>query len=229
MGIGPVHFLPPRNSRELPPVGPGTRYLLAQPFLADTGKALDSRGCQRLAAPFPLGIEGTRAWLEAAASEWGVAAERVAEVTAAPRERAAKSLRPLSRASRRQADLLLPGLRSSKFPSPASWRARWAWSWSRSARPICTAAISPTSWPGCRPARALSEGQDVELQLDRAKAERPDMIVCGLGLANPLEAEGLTTKWSIELLFTPIQGFEQAGDLAELFTRPFNRRARLMV
>jgi len=76
---------------------------------------------------------------------------------------------------------------------------------------------------------ALSEGQDVELQLDRAKAERPDMIVCGLGLANPLEAEGLTTKWSIELLFTPIQGFEQAGDLAELFTRPFNRRARLMV
>ncbi len=57
----------------------------------------------------------------------------------------------------------------------------------------------------------------------------PTSIVCGLGLANPLEAEGLTTKWSIELLFTPIQGFEQAGDLAELFTRPLNRRARLMV
>ena len=73
----------------------------------------------------------------------------------------------------------------------------------------------------------LSEGQDVDRQLDRCRAERPDLTVCGLGLANPLEAEGLTTKWSIELLFSPIQGYEQAGDLAELFARPLNRRERL--
>ena len=58
---------------------------------------------------------------------------------------------------------------------------------------------------------------------------RPDLTVCGLGIANPLEAEGLRTKWSIELLFTPIQGFEQAGDLAELFTRPLLRQSRLRV
>jgi light-independent protochlorophyllide reductase subunit N len=36
----------------------------------------------------------------------------------------------------------------------------------------------------------------------------------------------MTTKWAIELVFTPIQGYEQAGDLAELFARPLNRRAR---
>jgi light-independent protochlorophyllide reductase subunit N len=53
------------------------------------------------------------------------------------------------------------------------------------------------------------------------------MVVCGLGLANPLEAQGITTKWSIELVFSPVHGFDQAGDLAELFARPFNRRARL--
>ena len=35
-----------------------------------------------------------------------------------------------------------------------------------------------------------------------------------------MESEGLTTKWSIELLFTPVQGYDQAGDLAELFARP---------
>ena len=74
---------------------------------------------------------------------------------------------------------------------------------------------------------ALSEGQDVERQLDRCRALQPDMVVCGLGLANPLEAEGFTTKWSIELVFTPIQGFEQAGDLAGLFTRPLTRRQLL--
>ena len=76
---------------------------------------------------------------------------------------------------------------------------------------------------------SLSEGQDVERQLDRCRAARPDLVVCGLGLANPLEAEGITTKWSIELLFTPIQGYDQAGDLAELFARPLVRRTRLAV
>ena len=35
----------------------------------------------------------------------------------------------------------------------------------------------------------------------------------------------MTTKWSIELVFTPIQGYEQAADLAELFARPLVRRA----
>jgi light-independent protochlorophyllide reductase subunit N len=73
----------------------------------------------------------------------------------------------------------------------------------------------------------LSEGQHVEKQLDRCRALHPDMVVCGLGLANPLESEGMTTKWAIELVFTPIQGFDQAGDLAELFTRPLVRRMRL--
>ncbi|HET6195036.1 MAG TPA: ferredoxin:protochlorophyllide reductase (ATP-dependent) subunit N, partial [Acetobacteraceae bacterium] len=70
---------------------------------------------------------------------------------------------------------------------------------------------------------------DVERQLDRCRRARPDLVVCGLGLANPLEAEGLTTKWSIELLFTPVQGYEQAADLAELFARPMIRRTRLAV
>jgi light-independent protochlorophyllide reductase subunit N len=75
----------------------------------------------------------------------------------------------------------------------------------------------------------LSEGQHVELQLDRVRAARPDLTVCGLGLANPLEAEGLSTKWSIELVFTPIHGYDQAGDLAEIFARPLDRRERLKV
>jgi light-independent protochlorophyllide reductase subunit N len=78
------------------------------------------------------------------------------------------------------------------------------------------------------PGTLLSEGQHVERQLDRCRDARPDLVVCGLGLANPLEAEGLTTKWSIELVFTPIQGYDQAADLAGLFARPLTRRARLV-
>ncbi|NDG49531.1 MAG: ferredoxin:protochlorophyllide reductase (ATP-dependent) subunit N, partial [Rhodospirillales bacterium] len=73
----------------------------------------------------------------------------------------------------------------------------------------------------------LSEGQHVDRQLDRVRAARPDITVCGLGLANPLESEGMTTKWAIELVFTPIQGYDQAADLAELFARPLRRKSML--
>ena len=69
----------------------------------------------------------------------------------------------------------------------------------------------------------LSEGQDVDKQLDRCRESNPDLTVCGLGLANPLEKEGLTTKWAIELVFSPIHGYDQAGDLAGLFSRPIRR------
>jgi light-independent protochlorophyllide reductase subunit N len=48
-----------------------------------------------------------------------------------------------------------------------------------------------------------------------------------MGLANPLEAEGIATKWSIELVFSPIHGIDQAGELAELFSRPLRRHQLL--
>ena len=70
----------------------------------------------------------------------------------------------------------------------------------------------------------ISEWQDVDLQLDRCRDARPDLTVCGLGLANPLEAEGLSTKWAIELVFTPVHFYEQAGELASLFARPVRRK-----
>ena len=73
----------------------------------------------------------------------------------------------------------------------------------------------------------ISEGQDVDKQLDRARTARADLTVCGLGLANPLEAEGMATKWAIELVFTPVHFYEQAGDLAGLFSRPLRRRGLL--
>ena len=87
------------------------------------------------------------------------------------------------------------------------------------------------SWPtdGIRTSFYSRHKAAVERQLDRCRDAKPDLVVCGLGLANPLESEGLTTKWSIELLFTPVQGYDQAGDLAELFARPLVRRTRLVV
>ena len=69
----------------------------------------------------------------------------------------------------------------------------------------------------------IVEGQHVEKQLDRVRDSNPDLVVCGMGLANPLEAEGISTKWSIEMVFSPIHGIDQAADLAGLFSRPLRR------
>ena len=76
---------------------------------------------------------------------------------------------------------------------------------------------------------SLVEGSDLDSALARVRHNRPDLTVCGMGIANPLEAEGLRTKWSIELIFTPIQGFDQAADLAGLFARPLLRERQLEV
>jgi len=228
LGVTDVRFLPPRSATDLPPVGPDTLYLLAQPFLADTARALEARGATRLPAPFPLGIEGTTAWLQAAATAWGVSAGHFAAVTGPAVVRAQGAL------DRHRAEL--DGKRVFFFPD-SQLEIPLARFLSREMGMRLTEVGTPylhrqhlAEELELLPAgTALSEGQDVERQLDRCRAAAPDIVVCGLGLANPLEAEGISTKWSIELLFTPIQGYEQAADLAELFARPLVRRARLRV
>jgi light-independent protochlorophyllide reductase subunit N len=228
MGLGPVAFLPPRRAADLPPVGPGTVVLLAQPFLADTARALQARGATLLTAPFPLGVEGSTAWLRAAAEAFNVPAARFEAAVAAPRRRAESALAPHHAA--------LAGKRVFFFPD-SQLEIPLARFVSRELGMAPTEVGTPYLHRQLLAAELdlladevlLSEGQDVERQLDRCRAEAPDLVVCGLGLANPLEASGLATKWSIELLFTPIQGFEQAADLAELFARPLRRRALLRV
>ncbi len=226
MGIDHVTFFPPRRSTALPAVGPNTRVLLAQPFLADTARALERRGAQLLPAPFPLGVEGTTAWLQAAATAFGVAPALFEQVTRAPRERGTRAMAahkpwlegrsvfffpdsqlelPLARCLQRELGMTL-----TEVGTPYLHRQHMA----------AELALLPA---GTR----ISEGQDVDRQLERCLQDAPDLTVCGLGLANPLEAQGLSTKWAIELVFTPIQGYEQAGDLAGLFSRPLRRRELL--
>ncbi|KQP85614.1 light-independent protochlorophyllide reductase subunit N [Methylobacterium sp. Leaf113] len=228
LGIADVAFLPARRAGDLPVLGANTRYLLAQPFLAETARALEARGALRIAAPFPLGSEGTTSWLAAAAEAFGIDRETVARVTAPGRARAAIALdlyRERLSAKRMfffpDSQLELPlarflsremGAELIEVGTPYLHRQHHA----------PELALLPAG-------TQVVEGQNLDAQMDRCRAAKPDLTICGLGLANPLEAEGLATKWSIELLFTPIQGYDQAGDLAELFARPLKRRARLEV
>ena len=226
MGLPVVRSLPPRRSTELPPVGKGTRVLLAQPFLSATARALVHRGAQLIEAPYPFGVEGSAAWMAAAAAAFGIQAEAVAAVLDPLVERGRRALAPHRERLAGKRLFLLPDSQMeiplARFLSRECGMELVEVGVPYLDRQLMAAelALLPAGTPIC-------EGQDVERQLERVRSERPDLVVCGLGLANPLEAEGIATKWSIELVFSPIHGCDQAGDLAELFARPLRRRGLL--
>ena len=228
LGIERVGCLPARNARDLPSVGPNTRYLLAQPFLSETAMALEGCGAVRLDALFPFGAEGTTSWLRAAADAFGVDAAHFEAVVAPGRERARKAIE--------HARSTLEGKRISFLPDSQLEvpLARFLATELdmvpvEVGTPYLHRAHCAQELDLIPPSARISEGQHVDRQLDRVRADQPDLTVCGLGLANPLESEGLSTKWAIELVFSPIHGFDQAGDLAELFARPLRRRDVLEV
>ena len=228
LGVGPVHFFPPRRARELPPIGPNTRLLLAQPFLNDTARALVARGATLLSAPYPFGVNGTTEWLRAAAEAWGVAPATFEAAVAPNAERARVALsryRPQLEGKR----LFMFPDSQLEIPLARFLHEECGMELVEVGTPYLDKLLVDAELSRLPAGVQVSEGQDVEKQLDRCREARPDLTVCGLGLANPLEAEGLRTKWSIELVFSPVHGFEQAGDLAELFARPLDRAQRLAV
>lgn len=228
MGLDHVQFFPPRNSVTLPAIGRGTHILLAQPFLGETLRAMIKRGASHVPSPFPFGAEGTTAWFQAAASACGVDMQTVADVTALPERRARAALQRHVPNMQGRRVFLFPDSQL-EIPLARFLSRELGAELVEVGTPYLdrqTVGIELDLLPDNT---QVSEGQDVDAQLDRCRAARPDLVVCGLGLANPLEAEGMMTKWSIELVFSPIHGYEQAGDLAELFVRPLDRRARLAV
>ncbi len=228
LGIPRVDFLPPRRSGDIPAVGARTRFLLAQPFLGDTTLKLEDRGARRLGAPFPFGARGTTDWLRAAADAWSIAPDHFDKVVAPGQARANRALERHRQVLDGKSVFFFPD--SQLEPSLARFLSEeLGMTPLEVGTPYLNRDLVGVELDRLPPATRVSEGQDVDRQLDRCRAETPDLAVCGLGLANPLEAEGIATKWSIELVFSPVHGFDQAGDLAGLFSRPLVRRGLLRV
>ena len=228
LGIENVGVLPARTADGLPAVGPNTRILLAQPFLGETAQALEGRGARRIDAPFPFGAEGTTAWLKAAAQAFGIDEMHANSVIAPGRERAKRALEHHREKLTGTRISFLPDSQL-EVPLARFLASELGMEPVEVGTPYLNRKLVARDLEQLPESTRISEGQDVDRQLDRVRADRPDLTVCGLGLANPLEAEGLSTKWAIELVFSPIHGFEQAGDLAELFARPLRRRDVLQV
>jgi len=77
------------------------------------------------------------------------------------------------------------------------------------------------------PLPRIVEKPDNYNQLQRINELHPDLVITGMAHANPLEARGITTKWSVEFTFAQIHGFSNARDILELVTRPMRRNDSL--
>ena len=226
LGIDTIRSLPPRQSTDLPPVGKGTKVLLCQPFLGDTSRRLRDRGAEILAAPYPLGAEGSRLWMETAARAWGIDEATISATLDPLMERAKQALEPHRRRLEGKRIFLLPESQL-EVPLARFLQRECGMELVEVGMPYLNRELMQRELDLLPDATRVMEGQHVEEQLDRVRAARPDLVVCGMGLANPLEAEGIATKWSIELVFSPIHGIDQAGELAELFSRPLHRHQLL--
>ena len=228
LGITDVHFYPGRKAGDMPPIGPGTSLVAAQPFVGETARALIDRGAALIEAPFPLGAEGSKSWFEAIAGAYRRPADLVQHVLELPYQRAKRAV-----SSHRSK---LEGKRIHFLPD-----SQLEIPMARFLSEECGLAINEIGTPfhdqlvmrgemsRLAPEVPIVEGQDLDPALERVRESRPDLTVCGMGIANALESEGLRTKWSIELVFSPVQGFDQAGDLASLFAKPLVRESILEV
>ena len=136
----PVAFLPARQANELPSVGPATKFLLAQPFLGETGRRLEARQAVHLPAPFPFGVEGTTAWLTTAAKAFGVSDDLLQATIDAPRKRAESALAKFRETLQGRRILFLPGLTARGPLGPIS-KSRTRYGAGRSRHSILAPAV----------------------------------------------------------------------------------------
>ncbi|WP_320674347.1 ferredoxin:protochlorophyllide reductase (ATP-dependent) subunit N [Prochlorococcus sp. MIT 1341] len=223
IGIPNIASLPPRKSIDLPSIGPGSKVLLAQPYLSSTAKALQDRGAEIIQAPFPLGIEGSQLWMQAAAKAFNIPAGLLDSTLEPLIARAHKALEPYKQKLAGKRLFLLPESQL-EIPLARFLHRECGMELIEVGTPYLNREMMQAELDLLPPNTRLVEGQHVEKQLDRVKQDNPDLVVCGMGLANPLEAQGVATKWSIELVFSPIHGIDQTADLAELFARPLYRQ-----
>jgi light-independent protochlorophyllide reductase subunit N len=77
------------------------------------------------------------------------------------------------------------------------------------------------------PIPKIVEKPDNYYQITRIHDLQPDLVITGMAHANPLEARNITTKWSVEFTFAQIHGFTNAREILQLVTRPLRRNKNI--
>lgn len=229
-GIFVSGWLPSKRYTELPVIKEGYYVAGVNPFLSRTATTLMRRRKTKLiGAPFPIGPDGTRAWIEKICSVMNVKPigleDREKEIWASLEDYISlirgKSVffmgdnllevslaRFLTRCGMTVYEIGIPYM--DKRYQAAELALLKA---------TCDKmnVMMPT----------IVEKPDNYNQVDRIRDLKPDLVITGMAHANPLEARGINTKWSVEFTFAQIHGFTNARDILELVTRPLRRNLSL--
>ncbi|BAY52455.1 protochlorophyllide reductase subunit ChlN [Thermostichus vulcanus NIES-2134] len=229
-GIKVSGWLPAKRYTELPVIDEGYYVAGVNPFLSRTATTLiRRRKCQLISAPFPIGPDGTRAWIEHICATFGIQPQGLAEREAETWEKLSDYLELVrGKSVFFMGDNLLEislarflircGMRVHEIGIPYMDKRYQA---------AELELLTKTCAAMGHPLPTIVEKPDNYNQLQRIKALQPDLVITGMAHANPLEARGISTKWSVEFTFAQIHGFGNARDILELVTRPLRRNQAL--
>ncbi len=229
-GIKVGGWLPAKRYTELPVLDEGDYAIGINPFLSHTATTLmRRRKCKLIGAPFPIGPDGTRAWVEKICSVFGIEPQGLAEREAQIWESLEDYLAIVQGKSVYfMGDNLLEislarflvrcGMTVPEIGIPYMDKRYQA---------AELALLEQTCHEMGAPLPKITEKPDNYKQIQRILELQPDLVITGMAHANPLEARGINTKWSVEFTFAQIHGFANARDILELVTRPLRRNSGL--
>ena len=229
-GITVSGWLPSQRYTELPALGEGVYVCGVNPFLSRTATTLlRRRRCKLIGAPFPIGPDGTRAWIEKICSVFGIIPQGLEK-------------REIQIWAGLEDYLQLVRGKSVFFMGDNLFEISLARFLIRCGMTVYEigipymdkrfqAAELALLEATCRemkvPIPRIVEKPDNYHQIQRIRELRPDLAITGMAHANPLEARGISTKWSVEFTFAQIHGFTNSRDILELVTRPLRRNQSL--
>jgi light-independent protochlorophyllide reductase subunit N len=225
-GITVDGWLPSQRYTDLPALGEDVYVCGVNPFLSRTAMTLMRRKkCKLINAPFPIGPDGTRAWIEKICSVLGV-------IPTGLEEREKKIWQSLEN--------YLPLVRGKSvfFMGDNLLEISLARFLTRCGMIVYECGVpyldkryqasellllEQTCLEKNVPMPRIVEKPDNYYQIQRIRELQPDLVITGMALSNPLEARGINTKWSVEFTFAQIHGFANSKDVLELVTRPLRR------
>jgi light-independent protochlorophyllide reductase subunit N len=229
-GIHISGWIPARRYSELPELGPDVYVCGVHPYLSRTATALMRRKeCKLINAPFPIGPDGTRAWIEKICKTFDIEPQGLEEREAAIWEKLEDYLELV-----RGKSVFFMGDNVLEV-SLARFLIRCGMIVYEIGIPYIDKRFQASELQlleqTCRDMKVMMprivEKPDNYHQIQRIRELMPDLAITGMAHANPLEARGISTKWSVEFTFAQIHGFTNARDILELVTRPLRRNSSL--
>ena len=229
-GIKVTGWLPSKTYLELPEICEGYYVCGVNPYLSRTATTLmRKRNTKLIGAPFPIGPDGTRAWIEKICSVFNIVPKGLDEREKKTWESLEEHLKLVSKKS-----VFFMGDNLLEL-SLARYLIRCGMIVYEIGIPYMDKRYQGAELilleKTCRdmniPIPRIVEKPDNYKQLERIKSLKPDLVITGMAHANPLEARGINTKWSVEFTFASIHGFTNSKDILELITRPLRRNISL--